>query len=96
MASYVLLMNWTDQGIRSIKTWPERVAGAHKLVESLEGNLHSLYMTMGAHYAVAVVDSLDDEGRAKLALGIGQLGNVRTATMRAFPEAEAQQVIQGS
>ena len=96
MATYVLLMNWTEQGLRTIKTWPERVAEARKRIESLGGKLHSLYVTMGTYDAVGVVDGLDDAAMAGLAIGVGQIGNVRTATLRAFPEAEALQLIKGT
>lgn len=89
-------MNWTEQGVRTIKTWPERVADARKRIEGLGGKLHSLYVTMGAYDAVGIIDGLDDAAMAQLAISVGQLGNVRTATLRAFPEAEAVQLIKGS
>ena len=51
---------------------------------------------MGAYDAVGIIDGLDDAAMAQLAISVGQLGNVRTATLRAFPEAEAVQLIKGS
>ena len=94
MASYVILMNWTDQGVRGIKDWPQRLAAARRQVEGLGGKLTSVYLTMGAYDLVATVDGIDDEAMARLALGLGQVGNVRTTTLRAFPEADAVRLTQ--
>lgn len=94
MASYILLINFTDQGIRSIKTWPDRVAAARDLVESYGGSITSLYLTMGIHDAIATIDNVEDESIAAIILRLGQLGNIRTTTLRAFPEADAKRMIQ--
>ena len=55
----------------------------------------SVYLTMGPYDMVVTIDGIDDVAMAKLALGFGQLGNVRTTTLRAFPEGEAVRLIQG-
>lgn len=95
MASYLMLMNWTEQGIKDVKGWPQRVADARRQVEAAGGQLESVYVTMGLYDVVAIVSGVDDTTIAKLAMAIGQLGNVRTTTLRAFPEGEAAQIVSG-
>ena len=50
---------------------------------------------MGLYDVAAIVSGVDDTTIAKLAMAIGQLGNVRTTTLRAFPEGEAAQIVSG-
>ncbi len=42
---------------------------------------------------MAIVTLPDDETVAKLALTLGSTGNVRTLTMRAFPEPEYREIL---
>jgi uncharacterized protein with GYD domain len=48
---------------------------------------------MGPYDTVAVLTLPDDETMAALALSLGASGNVRTVTMRAFPEPEYRQIL---
>ena len=34
MAKYILLINWTDQGVKSVKDSPKRLDAARKLAET--------------------------------------------------------------
>ena len=95
MATYVMLMNWTEKGIKDVSGWSQRVADARKQVEALGGRLVTTYLTMGAYDVIAVVDGVDDEAIARFAMGLGRQGNVRTTTLRAFPEDEAVRLTQG-
>ncbi len=96
MATYIMLMDWTEQGLKNVGQWSQRVSDARRQIEAAGGRLSSVYLTMGAHDVVATIDGIDDTAMAKLAIGIGKLGNARTTTLRAFPEAEAVQLTQGS
>lgn len=95
MATYIMLMNWTEQGIQNVGDWPQRVASARSQIEAAGGKLAGAYVTMGVYDVVAVLSGIDDAGIAKLAMGLGKAGDVRTTTLRAFPEQEAAQIIQG-
>ena len=50
------------------------------------GEFKSLYMTMGQYDLVAVYDAPDDAVAARFTLMLGKTGNVRTNSMKAFPE----------
>lgn len=87
MGKYIMLVNWTEQGIRSVERSPERLDNGRALAKKLGGEVRKVYMTMGAHDLVLVLELPSDEAAAKFALTVGKLGNVRTTTMKAFSES---------
>ena len=93
MATYISLVNYTDQGIRNIKDSPKRLAGVKKLAKSLKGNVKQFFLTMGTYDIVVVVDLPNDEAAAKFVLTIGAAGNVRTTTLKAFTESQYRKII---
>ncbi len=95
MAKYILLTNWTDQGIRNVKDSPKRLDAAKALAKKLAGQLETFYMTTGSYDMVVVLELPDDDAAAKFALTLGTLGNVRTTTLKAFSE-QAYRAIIGS
>ena len=94
MATYIILINFTEQGIRNIKDSPSRLDAARHAMKDMGGELKDTYLTIGAHDLVAVVEAPSDEVLAKFALTIGSQGNIRTTTLRAFTEAEYRGIIQ--
>ncbi len=94
MATYITLVNYTDQGIRTAKEAPQRIDAAKALIESMGGRFVAYYLTLGQFDAVAIGEAPDDETVAKFVLKIAGAGNVRTTTMRAFDEAEATRIFQ--
>ncbi len=93
MATYISLINYTDQGIRNIKESPKRVDAARELLKKVGGELRQLYLTMGAYDLVAVVEAPSDEVMASFVLALGSAGNVRTTTLKAFPEADYRRIV---
>ena len=47
MFTYVMLANYTDQGVQTIKDSPKRLAEVKKLARRLKGKLKSFYLTLG-------------------------------------------------
>lgn len=92
MPHYIILINWTDQGIRAVKDSPKRAEAARRMIEQAGGKLQIFY-TFGQYDIVGIVEAPNDETMLRLNLAIGSLGNVRTATLKAWPEAEAAKVI---
>lgn len=93
MATYVSLVRYTDQGIRNIKESPTRLDAAKKASQAAGAELKQFFLAMGRYDAVIISEGPDDETAAKLALGLGSLGNVRTETMRVFTESEYRKII---
>jgi uncharacterized protein with GYD domain len=93
MATYLVLWNWTEQGIRNFKDSPKRVAAFEQLVKKHDGKvIHFLY-TLGKYDGAALVEVPSDEAFLKIALNLGSLGNVRTTTLKAWAASEAAKVI---
>jgi uncharacterized protein with GYD domain len=93
MPTYVMLANWTDQGVRAIDESPRRVEAARKNLQEMGGRFLSLFMTMGDYDLIITYDAPDDAVSARFTLLLGKLGNVRTKTLKAFPEEAYRQII---
>ena len=57
MAKYILLVNWTDQGVRRLRTRPKRLDAARKLAETAGARMGDFYMTMGGYDMVAHLEA---------------------------------------
>ena len=88
MATYISFLNLTEQGVKTIKDLPTRIAAGRQAFEANGGKLLNYYLTLGAQDAVVVYEFPDDETAASMALAQAGLGNIRTTSMRAFTEAE--------
>lgn len=93
MATYVALLNFTQQGLQNIHESPHR-AGAFKSAARKSGcKVLHLFWTLGAHDGVVVFQAKDDAAATGLTMALSALGNVHTATMRAFDAAEFAAVV---
>jgi len=93
MPNYVMLANWTEQGMRAIDESPRRIDAARKTLEEMGGRFTSVFMTMGQYDLVITYEAPDDAVAARLSLMLGKLGNVRTVSMKAFPEEAYRQIV---
>ncbi len=93
MTTYVMLANWTEQGMRQVKDSPKRLDKAKEALKQMGGEFKAFYMTMGPYDLVAVYDAPDDAVSARFTLILGMLGNVRTVTLKAFPERAYREII---
>src|SRR5438094_615405 len=93
MATYVMLMKLTDQGVRTIKESPARAHQAIELVKKMGGTVHGVWYTHGEYDAISVVDWPNDETITAFALGASSQGTFRTQTMRAFSVDEMAAII---
>ena len=93
MAKYVLLANWTDQGIRNIKDSAKRLDTGLALAKHQDCVYENFFMTMGSFDMVSVIEAPDDETLAKHVLTVAAGGNLRTITLKAFPEDSYRSII---
>ena len=63
------------------------------LLEEVGGEFKSFFLTMGDYDFVAVYEAPDDAVAARFVLQVAQLGNIRTRTLKAFPEAAYREII---
>src|SRR5215468_10117618 len=94
MPTYVVLVKWTEQGIRNVKDTVTRTEQARAAAEQSGGRLIGSWWTQGAYDIVAVFEFPDDETASAAALAVGMAGNARTQTMRAYTAEEMQRIIQ--
>ena len=92
MATFISLVSFTDQGIRSVKESPKRADAFKAMAKKLGVTVKEMYWTLG-HYDMVVVLEGDDEAVTTALLKVGSLGNVRSETLRAFSAAEMGRVV---
>jgi uncharacterized protein with GYD domain len=88
MPTYIILGNFTDQGIRNIKESPKREDAFRNLCEKVGAKVKDAYRTMGRYDVAAIVDAPDDVTINAVLYSLGSLGNIRTETLRAFTRQE--------
>ena len=93
MATYIGLIQFTDQGIRNIKDTVKRRDAAMAEAEKMGMKIVEQFWTMGAYDAVVVLEAPDDETMSAFMLKIGSLGNVKSHTMRAFRRNEMEKIL---
>ncbi len=93
MPAYVILGNWTDQGIRDVKETPKRENAFHELCEKFDARVKDVYRTMGRYDVVAIVDAPSDVAMNTILYSLGTWGTIRTETLRAFTRQETDQVL---
>jgi uncharacterized protein with GYD domain len=93
MATYVMLAHWTEQGMRQVKDSPKRLDTAKRALKEMGGEFKAFFMTMGDYDLVAVYEAPDDAVAARFTLMLGMHGNVRSTTLKAFPEAAYREIV---
>jgi uncharacterized protein with GYD domain len=49
MPTFILTLNWTEQGIRAVKDAPKRSQAAKELAKKLGVEIKQVYLTSGEH-----------------------------------------------
>ena len=93
MATYVLLVSFTDQGIRNVKDTTKRSDAVRELAKKFGVTVKEFFWTLGSYDVVAIFEAPDDASMTALGLAIGAAGNVRTQTLRAFSREEMNGVL---
>jgi uncharacterized protein with GYD domain len=92
MATYVTLVNFTDQGIKNVKDSPERLQAFRAAAEKLGLKVKDVYYTVGTYDIVTITEGTGEALTAAL-LKIGSMGNIRTQTMRGFTPDEFKKIV---
>ncbi|ACV12368.1 GYD family protein [Halorhabdus utahensis DSM 12940] len=93
MPTYLTLLRYTEQGISTVESSPDRLESHKDLVADLGGEFKDFYLTMGQYDGIAIAAFPDDETAAEYALILGKAGNVRTETLRAFSDDEFESIV---
>jgi len=93
MTAYCLLINFTDQGIRTIRDGAKRIDAGRELARRFGIEFRELSLCIGPYDIMIHVDAPNDETLAKFVLAVGARGNVRTTTMKTFSEQEYRKML---
>jgi uncharacterized protein with GYD domain len=93
MPAYVMLFNFTEQGIRTIKDSPNRTKAAAEAAKSMGGRFIGVWWLLGQYDGVVVMEMPDDESVTRFMATTGMKGNIRTTTMRAYSEEEMARIV---
>ena len=88
MSSY-----YTDRGLQAVRSSPKRFDSAKALLKEMGGEMKQVFLTMGEYDLIFIYEAVDAATAARFTLSLGMLGNVRTTTMKAFPEAAYREII---
>jgi uncharacterized protein with GYD domain len=93
MATYILLANFTDQGIRTIKETTKRAAAFREVAKRGGVTVKELYWTVGQYDLVGSLEAPDAATVTAAILSASALGNIRTQTLPAFSADEMQGIL---
>ena len=93
MANYILLGNFTEQGIRNVKDTEKRAEAIRSMAKKTGTTIIETYWTLGQYDVVLIADAPDEDSMTALGLSIGSLGNVQTQTLRAFKADEIGRIL---
>jgi uncharacterized protein with GYD domain len=93
MATYIVLADWTQQGVANFEQTVDRYDAGLRQMEASGITVKDRYWTLGNHDQVSVIDAPDDETLAAALLKLSSLGNIRTTTLRAFSADEMRALI---
>jgi uncharacterized protein with GYD domain len=94
MATFIVLMNFTEQGIKTVKDSPGRYEAFKTVLSDMGITVKSSYWTVG-HYDIVVTLEGSDQAVTSALLKLGSMGNVRTETLRGYSVDEIKGLIAG-
>jgi uncharacterized protein with GYD domain len=93
MVAYVVLGNFTDQGIRNVKESPKRAEAFKAMAKTFGVTVKEIVWTQGRYDIVTFLDAPDELSAMSLTLSLGALGNVHTESLRAFSADEMMKAV---
>ena len=94
MVKGVILVDWTDQGRRTIKDSPDRAEASKAEATQLGIQVKELFYTPGgAHDAAIVIEAEGPEPINKFMASVQSLGNVKMKFVRAFSIEEMRKMV---
>ena len=93
MATYIVMNNFTDQGIRNVKDTINRADAVREAAKKYGITVKEIYWTLGSVDVVAIFDAPDEASITAFSLSLGSAGNIRSQTLRAFTKEEMKGVL---
>jgi uncharacterized protein with GYD domain len=93
MQRYVVLLKFTDAGIREVGDSPARAKKFAAMAKKAGAKIESTLWTLGEYDGVLQFSAPDEQTAAALILGLHKQDNVRTQMLRAFDSGEFKKVL---
>jgi uncharacterized protein with GYD domain len=93
LPTFVVLAQFTDQGIRAATQSPKRADVFKAMAKKAGANVKEFFWTIGSYDMLTIIEAPDTETITAICLSVGKLGNVRTQTLRAFNAAEISAIL---
>src|SRR5688572_10408528 len=93
MPNFVMLANFTDQGVRTAKETTKRYDAFKEIAQKSGVTIKDIYWTLGHLDIVAICEAPDDETLSAAMFSLASHGNIRTQTLRAFSRGEMDTII---
>jgi uncharacterized protein with GYD domain len=95
MATYIVFVNYTEQGLRDINNSLPRIEAYKQSLQYAGVKLLHLFRMMGPYDLITIVEAPDEKPIVNAALRISSSGNVRIQFYRVFNDEEFAQMISG-
>ena len=95
MPAYVVLTQFTDQGVRTAKDTVKRAKAAREQIEAAGGHVIGIWWLLGEYDSMLICEMPESETAVRLLLATGMQGNLHTKTLQAFSEEEMERIVQG-
>ena len=95
MPAYLSLVNFTEQGLHTIKDTVQRGQMIKKQAEAVGGRVIGIWWLLGQYDAMIIFEAPDEDTAMRQLLASGMQGNSRSTTLRAFSEDEMTRIVGG-
>ena len=92
MPNFVMLANFTDQGVRTAKETTKRYEAFKEMAAKSGVTVHSLFWTLGQYDVVTIAEADDDIAATALTFSVAAMGNIKTQTLRAFDAGDMAKI----
>jgi uncharacterized protein with GYD domain len=96
MASFIMLSKLTDEGRKTLKERPQRLAEVNKEIETMGGRVTAQYAVLGPWDFVNVVEAPSNEVIARISVELGARGTIEVTTLPAMKVSEFTEMLQKS
>ncbi len=93
MPRYVLLVDWTEQGVQAVDQTVDRLEHGIDVAQAFGCEIEHVWWTQGSHDMVSVVHAPDEKAMVAYTLAVARLGNFRTTTLRAWSADEMREIV---
>lgn len=93
MATFVATVNFTEQGVKSVRETTRRAASFKAAAKRLGVKIIDIYWCLGPFDGLLLFEAPDSQTATSAMLYLGSQGNVKTQTAQVFTVAEVEKLL---